>query len=494
MTRIIKKQFILPLVILVLGLFFTSNANAATLANLSDTLSTSRPSASAPLAVAQTAGLTQAVVVDLPATLNNSALWLSSDSAVFNFDTGQTLNTVNVASMSAANTPAANQRILYLTGAITNAHHQGTAVFTPITATHTIRFTTSSGIPSGGHIIITFPGTGSTSASPSASTFAFNGLTSANASTFIQTNNATTCTWSVTAPSIDCQTSTSIAGGTTISFLIGCATQSSGTCTAFSPKLVNPTKGATVAGLADTWKVSIATTDTTGNGGTILDSGSVKIGIVEAVQVQGTIEPTLTFTITGRTDGTNINTISASCGSITTNAGIDSTATFVNLGIISNGKLSKAAQQLEVSTNGSSGYAITATSSGRFINPASGVWLGDANGGNGLTANDTPAPAVIPVAAPTVSAFGIHACGARSNINTDQWVNAGTAPDSSDGTAKFSNPWNTGTNGFYSTIASYTGGPVTQERTAVLYGATALGTTPAGIYSNYYTYVATATF
>lgn len=489
MTGVIKKQFILPLILLLLGLFFTTKASAATLSNISDTLSTSRPSASAPLAGDQAASATQATLVD------NGSIFLSSDSAVFNFDTGQTLNSVNVASMSAANTPSANQRILYLTSAITNAHHQGTAVFKSVTATHTIRFTTSSNIPASGHIIIDFPGIGSNTASPSATTFAFNGLNSGSGLPAQIVTNNVTCTGSstVAAPRIDCVTSGAITGGTTITFLVGCTTQSSGTCTAFSPRLINPTKTAT-AGSADTWKVSISTTDTTANGGTVLDSGSAKIGTVEAVQVQGTIEPTLTFTISGQTDGANINTISGSCGSITTNAGINSTATFVNLGIISNGKLSKAAQQLEVSTNGSSGYAITATSSGRFINPASGVWLGDANGGNGLTANDTPAPAVIAVAAPTVSAFGIHVCGARSNVNSDQWVNAGTAPDSSDGTAKFSNPWNTGTNGFYSTIASYTGGPVTQERTAVLYGATALGTTPAGIYSNYYTYVATATF
>lgn len=486
MTSIIKKYLISTSLFLIFGFFFTSKVNAATLSSISDIISTSRPSASAPLTADQAASATQVTLND------NGSIFLASDSAVFNFDTGQTLNTVNVASMSATNTPSANQRILYLTSAITNTHHAGTAVFNSVTATHTVKFTTSSNIPSSGHIIITFPGSGNTSASPSATTFAFNGLTSANASTYIQTTNATTCTWTATAaPSIDCQTSSSITGGTTITFLIGCTTGTTA-CTVFSPRLINPTKTA-AAGTADTWKVSVSTTDTTANGGTVLDSGSAKIGTVEAVQVQGTVEPTLTFTISGRTDGLNLTAISASCGSITTNAGIDSTATFVNLGILSNGRLNKAAQQLQVSTNGSSGYAITATSSGRFINPASGVWISDANGGNGLTANDTPVPAIIDLTTP-LPAFGIHACGARSNVNSDQWVIAGLAADTSNSTAKFSNPWNTGTSGFYATIASYTGGPVTQEKTAVLYGATVLGTTPAGIYSNYYTYVATATF
>src|SRR3989304_5630832 len=270
MTGVIKKQLIFTGLILIFGFFFTSKVNAATLSNILDTISTSRPSASAPLDADQAASATQATLKD------NGSIFLASDSAVFNFDTGQTLNAVNFASLSAANTPAANQRILYLTSAITNAHHNGTAVFTSVTATHTVRFTASSNIPSSGHIIITFPGSGNTSASPSATTFAFNGLTSANASTYIQTNNGTTCTWTVTAPSIDCQTSSGITGGTTITFLIGCTTQSGGTCTAFSSRLINPTKTA-AAGSADTWKVSVSTTDTTANGGTVLDSGSAKV-------------------------------------------------------------------------------------------------------------------------------------------------------------------------------------------------------------------------
>lgn len=492
MTGIVRKQFILPLIILLLGLFFTNKVNAATLANVSDIISTSRPSASAPLATNQAASATQVVVTSFPAGANNSTSWLASDSAVLNFDTGQTLNTVTIASTSAEGVPAANQKTLYFTNTAANAHHQGTAVFTSITATHTIKFTTISGIPGSGHIIIDFPGTGSNIASPSATTFAFNNISSSQ----ITTNNATCSSWSITAPRLDCTLNASgVAGSTTVTIILGCTTGTTA-CTVFSPRLINPIKGATAAGSADTWKVTISTTDTTANGGTVLDTGSAKIATVEAVQVQGTVEPTLTFTISGTTDGSDVTSAASGCGtSIVSNAGIDTTATFVNLGILSNGRLNKAIQRLRVSTNGSTGYSITATSSGRFINPASGFFFADANSGNGLTANDTPVPAVIEVAAPTAAKFGIHPCGSRvAAVGSDQWVNAGTAPNTTDGTAKFSNPWNTGTSGFYNTIATYTAGPVTNDDTAILYAATVLGSTPAGIYGNYYTYVATATF
>jgi hypothetical protein len=229
--------------------------------------------------------------------------------------------------------------------------------------------------------------------------------------------------------------------------------------------------------------VYITTTDASSN---TLDTGFTKVATIESVQVIGTVEPSLTFTISGISNGSNINTISSSCGSITTNSGISSTATSVNFGILNNGTVSTVAQQLQVSTNAATGYVITATSSGQFKNPASGVAIPDANGGSGLTGNDTPAPNTITAGTP---AFGIHACGARSNINTDQWVNAGTIS-----TAKFSNPWNTGSNAYYATIASYTGGPVTTDSTAILYGATISGITPAGVYLTALTYVATATF
>lgn len=491
MIGIIKKQLFITSLIILLSLFFTTNVDAASLTSISDIISTSRPSASAPLAVNQAAADTFAKVFD------NGSTYLASDSAVIYPSVGETINAgLNVASMSAQ---ISGNRFVYITnsGGITNAHHQGDAFIVNVTATHTVKFTTITAIPASGHIIIGFPGTGSNIASPSATTFAFNDISSSQ----ITTDGVICTSWSITAPTLDCLVNASgVAASTTVTIILGCTTGTT-SCTAFSPRLINPTKTAAnicnngeTTCTSDPWKVTVSTTDTAGNGGTVFDTGSTKIATIEAVQVQATVEPTLTFTITGLVDTTNTNTVGACAASIVSNTGIDPTATFVNLGVLANGTLNKSIQRLRVSTNGSTGYSITATSSGRFINPASGVWIPDANGGNGLTANDTPVPAIIDITTPAAS-FGIHPCGARSSVNSDQWVNAGTAPSSgSNGTAKFSNPWNTGTSGFYNTIASYTAGPVTNDDTAIVYGATITGITPAGVYSNYYTYVATATF
>lgn len=482
MRGVIKKQFILPLIILLLGLFFTNKANAASLANISDTITTSRPSASAPLASNQAASAGQVTIND------NGSIFLASDSAILWPDTGETLNTVNVASMSAANTPSANQRIVYFTNTAANTHHAGDPITTAISAMHKIRFTTIAAIPASGKVVITFPGSGVNTASPSATTFAFNGLNATGGlpSTIVTNNITCNTNSSVSAPNITCETTGSVAANTTITFLIGCTVQSGGECTTASPRMINPTKTA-AAGTADTWKISVKTQDASATP-IDLDTGSAKIGTVEAVQVQGTVEPTLTFTIAGLANSTNYNSSASQCGSETSNSGVDSTATFVNLGVLSNGYISKAGQTLTVSTNGSAGYAITATSSGRFINPASGFWIPGANSDTALTANDTPVPTSIVAGTPE---FGISPCGIRVPTASPNWGGTGQTVASG---ALFSNPWNTGTNSYYATIASYTGGAVTSEVTVIRYASTVSGTTPAGIYSNYFTYVATATF
>ncbi len=502
MNRFIKHSSILLGIIVLFALLSVQKANAASLQGISDTISTSRPSASAPIFV--TAGANLAVGSGQTVIYDNGSYFIASDSAHL-WDKGETLNSLNVASMSAAGIPAANQRTVYFTNSTTNLHHSGEPLVEEITAVHVIKFTTISSIPVNGKIIITFPTItdnilGSNLASPSATGFGFNNLQDTNISASFS-SGATTCTFShstsntsPSTPSITCLVQTAqINGAVTVTITIGSST----------PALVNPTRspgqacvGATTC-TADYWKIGLQTQDASS---VVLDTGSAKIATIDSVQVQGTVEPTLTFSITGFASGTDANSApvtNGGCGvSILSNSGLTATATFVDLGSLGPNFLSKALQGLTVSTNGASGYALTATSSGRFINPASGMYFSDANGGNGLTNNNLPAPAVISITGLGTQTFGIHACGSRTAaVNTDQWVNAGTAPDAgSNGTAKFSNPWNTGTNNFYDTLASYSLGPVAAETTAVMYGATITSLTPPGIYRTIFTYVATATF
>lgn len=472
----LSKFYGLTSLLLIGGIFLVSahSASAASLSNVFDRITTSRPSAATPLSAASTTGSA--------AVFNNGSRFLASDSAqIIRTSTDAFIDpAITVSSQSAALTT------VYFAGNTGSVAQAGTDVLiVPITAKHTIRFTTVNTIPASGKIVITFPGGTDTSASPSASTFAFNGLTSAQ----MQIAGATGGTWGFSSPTITYTLgATPVNAGTTVTIVIGCTSALVGNeCPAAgnSPRLINPTKSA-IAGTADTWRLQISTQDSSS---VELDSAKLRIATIDSVFVHAEVEPSLSFTISGVTNGTVINSNNTACtgNTDTTNTGVNATATDVDLGFLSNGVINIAAQDLTVSTNASTGYSITATSSGRFINPATGFWITDANGGNGLTNNDTPAPATFGTSG--TPAYGIHPCGAR--VTTGTWATGATAFSSG---AKYSNPWNSGANSYYANIAAYTGGPIDSDKTTVEYAATVAGTTPAGIYRTIHTYVATATF
>ena len=214
-----KNLSVAVLFFLVAGAVFAPKAHAS-LSNTSDTVTTSRPSAAAVLNGSTAVDAVQATITD------NNSMFISSDSAVIYPDTGESLDTgKNVASMSALGVPSAGKRIVYLGGPCSagggysgclhaSTHHSGAALIVNVTAVHTISFGTTA-IPSGGTITLTFPGTGSTIASPSATTFSFNGLVASQV-TFGGTAAAGcgTAQISVAAPTITCTTNAVVTAGT----------------------------------------------------------------------------------------------------------------------------------------------------------------------------------------------------------------------------------------------------------------------------------------
>ncbi len=473
MLRNIISKIVLVLTLLPLLGVFVHTAEAATLSAVKDTITTSRPSASWYLSSDYA---TTDTTVSM--TGNSTSRYLASDSARLISGNGTPLGSaVVVASQSA------DLKTVYL------ANSSGTAAKTPsdilivpITAKHTFVFTTVTSVASTGKIVITFPGSGSNIASPSASTFSFNGLASANINTTFSSGTTTCGSYTISAPTITCNLATAgINPGVTVTMVIGNST----------PALINPTKSNT-AGSNDSWRVTVQTTD---SGGLVLDDAKIAIGTIDSVKVTADVDPSLTFTIAGVAPGTTLSGISSTtsvCGDTTTAGLPAATATEVNLGSLRNAAISIAAQRLTVSTNGAQGYTISATSSGRMINPATGFWLYGLNGDTLLSANDTPVPATF--RASGFEGFGISACGSHSStIVSSQWGGNACATGFSSG-CKYSNPYNVGTASFYSTITSYTGGAVSSDDTIVKYAGTVSGTTPPGTYRTMFTYVATATF
>lgn len=480
-------------------LILPSKTFAASLTGAKDTITTSRPSPSSPLSANAASG--DALV----SIFNNGSRYLASDSA--KLKRTSTVADVDPATIVASQSAALTT--VYFGETLGAAGLAGIDVlFVPITAMHTIQFTTVNALPANSDIVLTFPtltaGDSDDDASPSATTFQFNNLVSGTGgrdnidvfddSTDISANVTITETEpSSGAPGILLFNldSGTIAGGSVVKIYLGCSASTSSSCSAQVPRIINPTKAA-AAGTGDRWKINIQTED---NNDVALDTATVAVATIESVQVFATVDPTLTFTIAGISNGTAANNGNTTgCGNTeTTNSGISATATVVNMGIVANTptsidtKVSNiAAQLLTVTTNGSGGYALTATSSGPLRNPGSGF---------DITSSTTPA--VFPNGTPW---FGIHPCGldvtaATWSTGSDQSCNTYITGSTGD-ICKYG--WPTQTTAL--SLASDTTGPIGNSIAAgnglvsVEYAAGVDVTVPAGVYQSIVTYVATATF
>ena len=459
----------LSVVAILAGFFIFPSNSFASLSLVKDTITSSRPSASTPLVSSVIVGSAQATVFD------NYSRFIASDSAKL-IGGPAALEAVTVASMSAANTPTSGQRIVYFASGVAGSHMANGVIMTPVTAKHTISFSTTA-LPSSGTVNIVFPvGDTTNQASPSASGFSFNGLVAGNIA--VTGISVSACTPTAATGTIVCTLSSSFAGGA-VTVTVGSTT----------PALVNPTKTA-VAGTTDVWTITIKTYD---NNGTLLDTSKARAGTIDSIDVYGTVDPSFSMTIAGKTAGAAVN-IGNATGCTTTeiiNTGISSTATDVNMGTLTASAVNISSQLLTITTNGAGGYVLTATSGGHLLNPETGYWINDAQ--QTPTNNDVPVPVAISTG---TTAFGIRPCGLDVSASTwsdgDQDCTTAGTP----GSCKYANPSPT----YYYTLATDSTGPVDNSVAAgnglvtVEYGATVSGVVPAGFYRTYLTYVATPTF
>ena len=458
-------------------------SQAASLASASATLTTTRPSASTPLSANTAAAFTDTQL----SVFNNSSRFLASDSAKIIRAQGTLITTNNliIASQSAALTT------VYLSSALSAYAGAGADVlFVPITATHTFAFTVQTGIPTSGTIVLTYPGAANNTASPSATTFAFNNLVAGNVKAAFSTGSST-CSFAVSSPTITCTVATAaVAAGTTVYISVGCSAMTGNSCSTQVPTLINPTKSSSTAGSADIWKVLVQTNDASSIN---LDNSTIALGVVESVTIRATVDPSLTFDITGVNNNILLSGLFTGCSQAdTTNTGISATATEVPLGSLSNPPgtgvaiRNISAQKLVVTTNGSNGYSITATSSGSLKNPANGYFLNSSVAPLTFNANN--------------HFFGFHACGLDTDLT--KWASTGSSAcntyvtGSADPICKYA--WPTQTTPVL--IAQRSTGPVGNTIVAgsgqnvVSYAATQDVTLPPGEYKAVVTYVATPSF
>ena len=209
-----------------------------------------------------------------------------------------------------------------------------------------------------------------------------------------------------------------------------------------------------------------------------IDASNGRVSLIEAVRVTVTVDPTISFAITGVGTGTS------ACGTlpdIDTSTGTNSPLA-VPFGTLTLNTFKKAAHQLTVSTNAANGYAVTAAE-----NQALGK-----DGGTTHTIADTPCDT-----------------GPCTHTSSQQWVTNtvsgfGYSLQNIDA-ASVAFSWGTGSQFAAKQFASLSASEVPQtlfsstttadaEDAYICYRIAVGGTQAAGDYENQVTYTATASF
>ncbi len=254
-------------------------------------------------------------------------------------------------------------------------------------------------------------------------------------------------------------------------------------------QLINPSAASThTEGQADVYSFYIRHTDN--SGATIYTNDTIqgKIGVVEAVRVTATVDPTLTFTID---TGTSANTVGATlCGQDMGSNATLTTGEVVNFGSIILGQMNDLAQRLNANTNANGGYTVTVYESGVM----SGIGI-TTTGGVAITIPDTTCD-IGSTCSTTVAGNWVADTGSSGSKwgYSIQNVNMGTTIFTSGaGTSFVAKPFGIG----YANaqpVMSNTARPSTTEQAYMCYRITAANAQAAGNYQTSLIYTATATF
>ena len=270
-------------------------------------------------------------------------------------------------------------------------------------SSHTIVFTSPTGITAGEYATVTMP-------------VGFTGVDQLTASDVtLATTSANTVGADCTASDIGFSTSgqdlvfefcatasnfLSAGGTTTITVGAGSAT-----------KITNPSPVAS----SQSYEINIAAGAS--------DTGATRVVILDSVTVTASVDTIFTFAVSGTAAGTAVN------GDTTT---VESTTTTIPFGVLRDGAATTSAQVLTVNTNAANGYSVTVQIDGDLESSTGATIDGFANG----AANDIPATWTSPsgtLGSPnTYGHWGItsdDAVTTRSNqFGSQEYIGATTTP------------------------------------------------------------------
>ncbi|PIY69389.1 hypothetical protein COY90_00920 [Candidatus Roizmanbacteria bacterium CG_4_10_14_0_8_um_filter_39_9] len=333
--------------------------DATGLSSASATLSNSRLSFFGRTSTAYSAGVT-VITLGTPANVVgdiNTGNLFPNDSVSIKNSGG-----IQVASISGST-------IFTLKNSLPIAVANGDSIYSTESGSLTVNFRTAAAVPAGGSIYLKIPAVlavapeiGPTDGRPDTGNsipnngFDTNTMTSANVTCPVGftagTYTAATTGGPTNPHKFTCNTASAIPAGADFTITVGTG----------GKELINPAPINTshTQGLADVYKINLATTDTSDGTGNLVEDVDVAVAPVEGVLVTATVDETLTFQIAGVTADS-----SAYCGVTRTANSVDTTATSVPWGIINSiysSDKNNAVQQLTVSTNATTGYTVYAES------------------------------------------------------------------------------------------------------------------------------------
>lgn len=273
---------------------------------------------------------------------------------------------------------------------------------------HTITFTTPNGLAIGETFSITFD--------PLTSQFDTSSIVLGDVDLSVATVNQTLAgaagagTWGVTGFGTDVltfetPTDTAVGSTTTIVVLIG------QNATGGTNQIVNPSATTT------SYRIDI--------GGTMQDSGQLRVAIVDQVIVSANVDTTLTFTVSGVDANQTVN------GSPTTTIAT-STSNSLPFGTLTPNVSRTLAHDLAVTTNAKNGYTVTVEQSGDLQSTTGGVIDGFIDGNNTTTPSPWQAPAALVTDLATYGHWGLTSTDGTTSrsleFGSDEWVSGSTTP------------------------------------------------------------------
>lgn len=278
-----------------------------------------------------------------------------------------------------------------------------------VAANHTIVFTTPNGLAAGETITLTFP--------VGAGEFVMGSVGEDDIDIDIDGTPTTTAAaasateWGVSVAAgvitLETMTGTPVASSSVITIRIGTNAVDSGTG---ANQITNPSN-------TGSHGIDI--------GGTMQDTGQVRVAIVPEVEVSASVDTSLTFTVSGVANGQSVNS-SPTTTSTTTEA---TTLPFETIDV---GVSETLAHDIAVATNASNGFTVTSQISGAFQSTLGDTIDGFIDGNDTNTPTAWQGPAGTIANPDTYGHWGMTSddtsAGRSSEFSSDTWVAASTSP------------------------------------------------------------------